>query len=304
MNIVFIIGANATGKSRFIQQHAERICPDARILNVFDYQTKVRKEQEGKRVSEFDILFQANEELLNDIVSLAKAGENVIVEHTLFKRKRRLPYVDAIRQAADASVSVYVMRPSDERLKENLSFRSIENAFDRIRGDMENVIESPNRAEGFDHIFIVDDGGIREVTDAPDERLCLAARKELEDEKAARIEKEKKAARRKELIRELCAGKPFWHYCSGCGAKQFLTSREAFNAGWDFPGKPGIYETEPDHGFGMLSPRTCPSCTIDKSLYWRMLVHSDNVPLATAKEVTAALQRIAAEPFNLIGEPG
>ena len=108
MSVVFVVGPNASGKTWFIENHAERICPGAKKLNVFDYQTRVDKEHKGQKISEFLILHQANEELLNDIVSLAKKGENVVVEHTLFKRKRRLPYVDAIRQAADTSIMIYV----------------------------------------------------------------------------------------------------------------------------------------------------------------------------------------------------
>lgn len=302
MSVVFVVGPNASGKTWFIENHAERICPGAKRLNVFDYQTRVDKEHRGQKISEFSILHQANEELLNDIVSLAKKGDNVVVEHTLFKRKRRLPYVDAIRQAADTSIMIYVMWPSDERLKENIKSRADRISFGRVKEEMETVIELPNSAEGFDQIYIVTDGEIRKNTDAPDEQLCLTARKELEDEEKERREEEEKAARRKELIEKLCAGKPFWHHCSGCGAKQLLSSGEAFEAGWDYPGKPGIYETLPDHGFGIMFPRTCPSCTIDKSLYWKMVVRSKDKPTAMTEEMEAALRRIAAEPFSLIDE--
>lgn len=299
MSVIFVTGPNASGKTWFIENYDEQICPDARRLNVFDYQTKVRDEHRGKRTSEFSVLRQANEELQNDIVSLVEKGESVIVEHTLFKRKRRLPYIDAIRQAADTSVNIYIMWPSDERLRENIQFRSDPISFESVKEAMA-AIELPNRAEGFDHIYIVTDSEIRENTEAPDEQLCLTARKELEDEAKERAEKEETAAQRKKLIEELCAGRPFWHYCSGCGAKQLLSSREAFEAGWDYPGKPGIYETAPDYGFGMIFPRTCPSCGIDKSLYWRMFVQSNEKASATEEETTAIFRRIAAEPFSLI----
>lgn len=302
MSVVFVIGPNASGKTWFINNNSERICPDAKRLNVFDYQTKAREEHRGERTSEFSILRRANEELQNDIASLVEKGENVIVEHTLFKCKRRLPYIDAIRQAADTPINIYVMWPSDERLKKNIKSRTDRISFDRIKDEMENVIELPNSAEGFDQIYIVTDGEIRKNTDAPDEQLCLTARKELEDEEKERRREEEKRAQRKKLIEELCAGKPFWHYCSGCGKKQLLSSREAFDAGWDYPGKPGLYETARDYGFGIMFPRTCPSCTIDKSLYWKMVVQSKDKPAAMTEEMAETLRRIAAEPFSLIDE--
>lgn len=67
MSVVFVVGPNASGKNWFIDNNGERICPDAKRLNVFDYQTKAREERRGERTSEFSILRQANEELQNDI---------------------------------------------------------------------------------------------------------------------------------------------------------------------------------------------------------------------------------------------
>ena len=193
MSVVFVTGPNALGKAWFIDHYAERICPDAKKLNVFEYQMKAWDDHRGKRTSEFSALRQANEELQNDIVSLVEKGENVIVEHTLFKCKRRLPYIDAIRQAADTSIIIYVMWPSDKLLRENMQSRSVPVSFERVKEEMDTVIELPNKEEGFDHIYIVTDDEIRENTEAPDEQLCQTARKELEAEAKERTEKEEKA---------------------------------------------------------------------------------------------------------------
>lgn len=63
----------------------------------------------------------------------------------------------------------------------------------------------------------------------------------------------------------------FWHVCCSCGKKQILSSKEAFEKGWDYPGPDGIYKNMPNYGFCILAPRTCSDCTINKSLYWRLM---------------------------------
>lgn len=55
--------------------------------------------------------------------------------------------------------------------------------------------------------------------------------------------------RRKELI-ESMATRPFWHYCEVCGKREFLTAKDAFDSGWDYPPRMGH--------FGLLGPRSWP----------------------------------------------
>ena len=44
------------------------------------------------------------------------------------------------------------------------------------------------------------------------------------------------------------------HICEVCGKVEILTSKQAFDAGYDYPGEGAIYPTSI---FGVLSPRTC-----------------------------------------------
>ena len=53
--------------------------------------------------------------------------------------------------------------------------------------------------------------------------------------------------------------RPFWHYCEVCGKKEFITAKEALDAGWDYP---------PHFGeFGLLGPRTCGNCSLKDTLF-------------------------------------
>jgi rubrerythrin len=75
-----------------------------------------------------------------------------------------------------------------------------------------------------------------------------------------------------------------YHYvCEVCGKEQDLTEDEAFKAGWDYPPFIGMW--------GVLSPRTCPNCTIDKTAYWHVITRgTQDIPenhMATIKRVMA-----------------
>lgn len=55
----------------------------------------------------------------------------------------------------------------------------------------------------------------------------------------------------------------FMHICEVCGKEEMLTSKEAFEAGWDYP---------PDFGkFGVLSPRTCPNCEMQDTAWFAFM---------------------------------
>ena len=52
------------------------------------------------------------------------------------------------------------------------------------------------------------------------------------------------------------------HWCEVCGVTALLTSADGVDAGWDFPPHMGAW--------GVVSPRTCGNCTIDKTLWWAL----------------------------------
>lgn len=61
----------------------------------------------------------------------------------------------------------------------------------------------------------------------------------------------------------------FLHICEVCGKKEFLTSEEAFNKGWDYPPNIG--------SFGAISPRTCPNCSINDTLWFELVINKTSV---------------------------
>ena len=59
------------------------------------------------------------------------------------------------------------------------------------------------------------------------------------------------------------------HWCEVCDATEMLTSEEAFEAGWDFPPRLGAW--------GVVSPRTCGNCTIEKTLWWALVTENRSI---------------------------
>jgi len=63
------------------------------------------------------------------------------------------------------------------------------------------------------------------------------------------------------------------YLCEVCGKVDNLTEYDAWNAGWDYPPFMGWW--------GILSPRTCPNCTMKNTAYWYILTH----PVSTLDDV-------------------
>lgn len=294
--LTFIIGATAVGKSYFIEKNYDG--RDVDIFNVYDYQQRVYAEEGYEDHVPLAVMFsclkKANDMLLNDIIESLSAGRDVVVEHTLFKAKRRITYIEAVKKAAaEVFVEFYVLSPSDGQWADNLKARG-------LKGDLQGYknnaaeIEFPNPAEGIDKIYEVVDGEIRERTDAPNPDIIGAAHEELAAEAEELARKEERKQKRAELL-ESMKHRPFWHYCEVCGKKELLTAAEAFKAGWDYP---------PDMGcFGLLGPRTCGGCSIKETLFWKVNT-SGGIPVVVKSALTPeeleVWERIRGEPQSLL----
>ncbi len=91
------------------------------------------------------------------------------------------------------------------------------------------------------------------------------------------------------------------HICEACAKTEVLDSDEGFRQGWDYPPRMGA--------FGVLSPRTCGDCGIDKTLYWKVLLHdqqaqTDQEPLVLTDEEKVFLERVQAEPDSITPKEG
>jgi hypothetical protein len=70
--------------------------------------------------------------------------------------------------------------------------------------------------------------------------------------------------------------------CEACGVVDELTEEQAYTAGWDYPPFIGLW--------GVVSPRTCPNCLIDKTAYWAVLTRAE-----LTEKHQATIRRILGE---------
>ena len=295
--VTFVIGAPATGKTTFINNHFSD-SGNTVILNVYDYQQAAYKEAGfSKNIPlgrhEFKCLYKANQNLLFDIIKALQEGKNVVVEQTLYKAKRRIAYIDAIRNSFEnIAIEVYVMCPSDAVWEEHINERKLIDSIQRLRANAKEI-EFPNPSEGFDKIYEVINNDIKLRMDDPKPEIVDSARKELSEESQQMKQEEEKAKERLDLL-ESMNSRPFWHYCEVCGAKVFCTAQDAFNAGWDYPPQLGT--------FGLLGPRTCGECDITGTLYWK--VQQQALPIVMESMLTEeelkTWKRIKNEPESLL----
>lgn len=296
--VTFVIGATASGKTYYINHNfADK---NVEILNIYDYQQKAYEESGYGQMMpipvQFRCLMKANDDLLSDIIENLKQGNDVVAEQTLFKAKRRIVYIDAIREAVDAEIEIYVMCPGEERWQENIRLRKLED--DRGSFEMNTAeIEFPNPAEGIDSIYEVSDDGVKLRMDPPlEEQFLTDARKQIAEERE-HVEKEDEESRKRKELLESMKIRPFWHYCEVCGKREFITDEEAFNSGWDYPPKMG--------SFGMLGPRTCGNCQMKDTLYWKIQT-SRKLPIVNEAKLNenelATWRRIKGEPESLLEE--
>ena len=161
--LIFVIGANATGKTHFIRQRFSG--KGMTCFNIYDYQQRVyREEGVGEFVpmgAQFRYLMRANQMLLADVKEALTRDEDVVVEHTLYMAKRRIAYIDVLRkEVRDLTIDVYVMCPSDAQWEANAVSRGAADHFLRFKSEAD-IIEFPNRSQGIDANYEEMDGEIK-----------------------------------------------------------------------------------------------------------------------------------------------
>lgn len=81
------------------------------------------------------------------------------------------------------------------------------------------------------------------------------------------------------------------HICEVCGKIEVIDSDLAFDEGWDYPPRMGKFK--------VLSPRTCPNCTIEKTVWWSLAVEGKSIQDLDDKQIKTLL-RIMMEPESIM----
>jgi len=286
ITVRIVMGTAFSGKTYFINENF----PDCEILSIGEYQRRITEKMSIDKyipLQEYkNILQRANDQIKRDMVEKLSQGKNVIMEHTLFKAMRRKEYLEAFRTVTDEPIDIYVMQPSDERLLQNIQTNDEEGerGIDSIKSEMREI-EIPSINEGFAHVYVVNDKGIQDWSDKPVERKFIG-----KNTKITLFEKGLGDEEKRKIVG--FGDKPFKHICESCGAVAVLTSKEAYEQGWDYPGDEAIY---PSSMFGVLSPRTCGNCGITETAYWAIAVKGKTTAELSENQLQT-VERIMQEP--------
>jgi hypothetical protein len=66
------------------------------------------------------------------------------------------------------------------------------------------------------------------------------------------------------------------HICEVCGVEEILTPEAAYEAGWDYPPRMGA--------FGVISPRICPHCLVNQTVWWAVAMEGYKADMLTPKQ--------------------
>lgn len=144
--VVFVIGVAGSGKSTYIKKYY----PDYKKIDLYDYQSHFMCVAE---------VLKSYEDCKQDLIESIKICDKVVMEHTLLKKMRRIPYIDAVRETADVKLTCVLVNPSVEQIVSNRIARGLSKTTcnkESVLDELE-VLEIPEDGDGFDEIIIVSD---------------------------------------------------------------------------------------------------------------------------------------------------
>lgn len=145
--VTFVCGMPCVGKSTYIKKHF----PNAEIIDIYNYQNK-------NGFCFVNDCFNWYEQAKVDLVEKALQTD-VVVEHTLLKKNRRLEQIENLRNNGyTGEIHLVFINPDVETHKERLLQRKFKDyELDDFRNMHIDIMELPSDDdnEGFDSILII-----------------------------------------------------------------------------------------------------------------------------------------------------
>ena len=143
MQIIFVMGPACSGKSTYIKNNY----PNFEVVDLYDFQ---------ENCVDIESCWQSYYDCRDKLVEIIKSGKDVVLEHTLLRAKRRVFYIDAVREITDEPIDIVLIKPDidtlRERTKERKCFYGDQQLLDAL-----SVLEVPTIQEGFNSVTIIND---------------------------------------------------------------------------------------------------------------------------------------------------
>lgn len=146
MKISIVMGISGSGKSTYIKEYLS----DRKVVDLYSFQEPyINKGYLG-----IEEIKQSYIDAKNTLIEYIKQGEDVVLEHTLLKAIRRVPYIEAIKEITDEPIEIILINPSLEILRERWKKREMYWNDDEILSNLA-VLEIPTLEEGFSKVTII-----------------------------------------------------------------------------------------------------------------------------------------------------
>ena len=137
--INFVIGPPCAGKSTFIKS----TFPNATIIDLWDFQKNT--------VCNIVTILESYEKVKEALINAIKSDDSLIVlEHTLLRAERRVPYIEAIKEISNEPINCYVLKPTQKEYLKRCKARNVHGSIEDFK-----MLEIPTKDEDFDKIYII-----------------------------------------------------------------------------------------------------------------------------------------------------
>ena len=141
--LTIVMGPSCAGKSTYIKEHF----PNTEVVDILDFQANLI-------VATEETVLKTYEEHLNKVKELLSQGKDVVIEHTLLKAKRRLWYIQQIREVYSGDIDIICIKPSEDLLAFRSQLRHIAQWYTLL---MLDELELPTFEEGYKNITIIEE---------------------------------------------------------------------------------------------------------------------------------------------------
>lgn len=147
MSIIIVAGPTCAGKSTLIKARF----PNHHVVDLYDFQKHLKWVNPA-------VVLETYEACRDALVDAIINYDNVVLEHTLLKEKRRPMYIDAIREVSTAPIDMYFLMPSKDELVRRMRTRDLSFTEDEAASMLE-LAEIPTLSEGYNTVHLITDDG-------------------------------------------------------------------------------------------------------------------------------------------------
>ena len=144
MSVIIVMGPPASGKSTFVKENFK----DKEVIDLFDFQEHILPTYESVWQSYVDCAEYLKEKI--------KEGKDIVLEHTLLKRKRREWYISQIREVTDDDIIICCILPTINEYYQRCKKRN-QPITKSTAKSMLDELEVPTKDEGYKSVYIINE---------------------------------------------------------------------------------------------------------------------------------------------------